>query len=565
MRARVFLLLLFYSALFGNKLPLIFVGNEHINRRELYEAVGLYKPYFYEFYKDEPKVELKTVLLLTQTLQSFYKTKGYFNAEITFKEINNTAIIHITENNPVVVVALEIDSLLDIGSKIGFVNGDIFESDKFTKSKKNIEQFYLSRGYCNIKLDAKSWIDIDLNYAYLSYDVIPNKICHIANITINSSENISSEIIKSLLYFEQNQSFSTNSILKSYTNLYQYSGISKAIIKTNNISDDGVDVIVTISENEKPIQFKAGIGASSDEGLMGLVGVKHNNIFGDLKTLGIETRVTQVKQSITTNLDIPLVNKNATGVEIGFEHEDFREFQERSVYGSVFIKQNVLSNSFVERIVFDSAKTYDSKDITQYAQSSLFVISPKFEYWLDTRDKPLNPSNGYFVNSDIMGSILSEISDASYYKFNFAAGYIYELTASSGLAMKGSFGTLDLFAGEVPSSYKFFAGGLQSNRAYRYRQLYLQSDKGENIEINSITEATLEYRFKIYGDFKGVFFQDTSYLGANSFPDYTSGYYSAGIGFRYITPIGPISVDAGCDLKNPSQQYAFHFHIGESF
>jgi len=39
---------------------------------------------------------------------------------------------------------------------------------------------------------------------------------------------------------------------------------------------------------------------------------------------------------------------------------------------------------------------------------------------------------------------------------------------------------------------------------------------------------------------------------------------SAGVGVRYITPFGPIKVDVGMNVNDPSQN-AIHFQIGQSF
>jgi outer membrane translocation and assembly module TamA len=76
---------------------------------------------------------------------------------------------------------------------------------------------------------------------------------------------------------------------------------------------------------------------------------------------------------------------------------------------------------------------------------------------------------------------------------------------------------------------------------------------------------TAEYRFAISGNFRGVVFNDTTFIGEKEIPDQKNGYYSLGAGIRYVTPIGPIAFDIGFDAQNPKEQYAFHFHIGELF
>jgi outer membrane translocation and assembly module TamA len=106
---------------------------------------------------------------------------------------------------------------------------------------------------------------------------------------------------------------------------------------------------------------------------------------------------------------------------------------------------------------------------------------------------------------------------------------------------------------------------MNSNRAYGYRKLGPKNDKGDPIGSDSIIEATVEYRFPIYGNFKGVVFNDNTFLKSDYMDGYDKGYHSAGFGLRYLTPIGPIAIDFGFDMSNPTSQYAFHFHVGELF
>ena len=419
---------------------------------------------------------------------------------------------------------------------------------------------YASNHYCNAKLDAKAWIDIETNLAYLVYNVTSNETCYFGKITIKNTENIDEDIIKSLLYINEKEVFSLNAITKSYQNLYAYDGISKALIDTTTDENNSVSTTVTIKENEKPIRFEAGLGASSNEGVMASLGVKHRNAYGNLKSVNLNTRVTEIKQTIKTNFDMPLLNKNTFGTELGLENEIFEGFKENRIFGSVYIAKRFTPTSIKGSLFFDNVRTFESDDAELFAEGTLFVLSPKFEWNYDTRDKVLDPSRGYFFGSEIMGSMLSEVSDASYYKFKLSGGYILPVSSSI-LAAKVSFGSLHLYEGEIPSSYRFFAGGMDSNRAFTYRQLGPLDDQSNPIGFDSVFETKLEERFPIYGDIKGVVFNDNTFIGT----DFSSGYYSAGFGLRYATPIGPLAIDFGFDISNPRSQNAFHFHIGESF
>ncbi|MDA7848009.1 BamA/TamA family outer membrane protein [Sulfurospirillum sp.] len=564
MKAILVLLFLFSSLAYANLTPLYFKGNNSINQYELYTAIGLDKPFFYQPWKDDPSIEMKSVSILTQTIKNFYKSKGFFNAQVSSEEKNNAIFIVIEEKEPIIIASIEISSKLDIKTQVPFKVGDIFDAEQLTQSKKDIKILYSDNSYCNADLNSKAWIDIEKDKAYITYEAIPNTICYVKSINITSPKDIDEKIIKSLLLFKEKDKFSTGKISDTYKNIYGYEGISKVIINTNIDNNNSVNISVDVSQNEKPIRFEGGLGISSNEGLMGSLGVKHRNFFGNLKTISLETRLTQIKQTVKTNFDMPLAHRNSTGAEFGFENEEFTGYKESRVFASMYLKQRKLPHTLQESIIFDNSLTYDSNDQVLFPEGSLFITSPKLQWDYDTRDKILDPRKGYFLHSEVMGSIQSDISNASYYKAKLSGGYIFPLTYSQ-VALRASFGSLKLYDGEIPASYRFYAGGMNSNRAYNYNKLGPTNSKGDPLGFDSIFETTIEYRFPIYGPFKGVFFNDNTFVGRDDLLSKSEKYYSAGIGFRYKTPVGPLAIDFGFDIENPRDNFAFHFRVGELF
>jgi len=80
-----------------------------------------------------------------------------------------------------------------------------------------------------------------------------------------------------------------------------------------------------------------------------------------------------------------------------------------------------------------------------------------------------------------------------------------------------------------------------------------------------VFETTIEYRYPIYNNFKGVIFNDNTFIADSPVNNYNGGYYSLGVGIRYETPIGPLAFDIGFDVNDPQENYAFQFRIGEVF
>ena len=561
----IIFLVLFSSLLQSKNLDLVFDGNENFSSSTLYDAIDIETPFFYAFWEDEPKADTKEAHKLASLVKDYYRYSGFFHTSTKPIIKDNKIIISIKENIPITITTMTVNSTLNINAQIPFKVGDIFDSEKFKQSKKNIKLFYGNHTYCKIKLDSKAWIDTQTNSAYLAYDVTQNEKCIIGDVTIISPESIDTSIIKSLLYLRKGQPFSTKLIKDSYDSLYAGGGISKALIHTSiDENSNKVNVTVTVEENNKPTRLETGLGVNTDEGLMVSLSLENKNMFGNLKTLGLSSRVTKKKQNIKTYFNMPLSHRNSTGIDIGYENEEFIGYKEERVFANIYLSQRKEPHRLTESIVFDNSNTYESDDLVLFPRGKLFITSPKLHWAYDTRDDILNPKRGHFLISEVMGSIKSTLSDASYYKFKVKGGYIMPLENSI-IAVQATFGSLNVFDGRIPASYRFYSGGINSNRAYNYNSLGPENRLGDPIGFRSIFETILEYRYPIFQNVRGVVFSDTTFIGQGDIPEYDNGYYSAGIGFRYETPLGPLALDFGFDIDRPKDNHAIQFRIGEVF
>jgi translocation and assembly module TamA len=565
MKIRLLLLLLFViSSLYAKSYEIEFKWNQKLQKAELFKALGLEEVPFYEFYKKAPSLDENAIPLTTDTLENFYKSYGFYHVKIEAAIQKDKVIFRIKEGNPVRVEQIIVDSLLDINRSIPFVLGDIFDAHKFIQSKKAIQKKYEKNGYCNAKYNTKAYIDIVKNSVKLLYRVKPDAVCRFNNIVIKNPKNIDKKIIVSLVEIKKGELYTPETIDKSYKNLYAYDGISEVLITPAKNNTPDVNVSIDVKSNPKPIEFQVGAGVSTDQGVSVKLGIKHRNFFGNLKTLSFNVKATKIRQSVGVDFTMPLPHSNIFGSQIKFKNEDFFSFKEQNSLINSFLRQRRDKNSFQETLMIDTARTYESNDLILFPRTTLNIISPILEWDYDTRDNILNPSKGFFINTSFQGSLQSEISDASYYKVTLKAGYILSLNPTI-LAFKIDTGYLNILHGSVPASYRFFAGGMYSNRAYRYRRLGPIDKNGDPAGFNFLTETTVEYRFGIYRALHGVVFNDNSFIGDGYGHGDTTGYYSGGVGLRYETPIGPLGIDYGFDLNNPQSQYAFHFHVGESF
>lgn len=546
-------------------LSITFSGNEKISSDALYAVLGLRKPYGIEVWEDQPAIESIAIAQSVSALSSFYRSKGFYHAKITSETDEKSVVFKIQENTPIRIGDIKINSPLDIASAITLHEDELFDQEAFSASKSAIKKRYGEAGYCNAQFNTKAWVDIETDHAYLLFEATPGEACTFGSISVESTPNIDGELTASMLRFEEGDPYSVEAIRLSYEALYAQEGITRVLINDNERNGSIVPISLSIEEAERPIRFTAGLGYSSDEGIRAQTGLKHRNFFGDLKTLALDLRYSQIKQEASGTISMPLRNRGVLGGEIGYTNEVFDGYKTESIYEKITAKYQDMPASAMVGVLFDRSKTYESNDITTFPNSVLFIASPLGELNFDTRDKPLEPTKGYWLNAKLTGSIRSTVfSDATYFKSLISGAYITHI-GDHVFGAKLKWGTLRLYDGEVPSSYRFYAGGMNSNRAYTYRNLGPKNSDGDPVGFSALTEGTLEYRFPIYQEFRGVLFSDTTFASQNTFPDYVNdAYWGVGAGIRYVTPVGPIAIDFGID-PNDSSQYAIHFRIGELF
>ena len=83
----------------------------------------------------------------------------------------------------------------------------------------------------------------------------------------------------------------------------------------------------------------------------------------------------------------------------------------------------------------------------------------------------------------------------------------------------------------------------------------------------SFAEASAELRVQVTESFGVVPFIDAGTVSEDQFPDFSDVRVGAGVGVRYITPFGPLRVDAAVPLNRRPGDASFGIYagIGQAF
>jgi outer membrane protein insertion porin family len=136
------------------------------------------------------------------------------------------------------------------------------------------------------------------------------------------------------------------------------------------------------------------------------------------------------------------------------------------------------------------------------------------------------------------------------------------------LALRFKIGGIDAKSDDdfIPVEERFYSGGGYSVRGWARHELGPKDDRGSPVGGSSLIEISSELRYPILGIVSGVAFIDGGNVWLEEFSYPLSELrYSAGLGIRIKTPIGPVRLDVATPVFDEEDKIQFHFSIGHAF
>ncbi|PSC03416.1 hypothetical protein SLNSH_19010 [Alsobacter soli] len=198
------------------------------------------------------------------------------------------------------------------------------------------------------------------------------------------------------------------------------------------------------------------------------------------------------------------------------------------------------------------------------------LVGVPITYTYDSTDKPLDPTRGVRLTASVtpyptflgstVGMTVAKANASTYWALDKDARYILAARIGLGSILGG-----DLE--DIPSNYRFYAGGGGSVRGYRYQSLSPQIGRFP-IGGKSLIDGSIEARIKVTDTIGVVPFVDAGQAYADRFPRLNEPIrVAAGLGLRYYTAVGPIRLDIAAPLnpRKGDKPVAVYIGIGQSF
>ena len=434
---------------------------------------------------------------------------------------------------------------------------------EYESFKSSIERAAVRNGYFDGEfLVSELGVDAVENKAYWTFDYDAKTRYRFGDIHFLGSQ-IREPVLVNLLPFEKGDPYTSDDISElnrrlSATGWFNSVVVSPDIFSGRASSDKSLPVYANVTP-KKENAVETGLGFSTDVGPRGSVTWRKPWLNDSGHSLEASTELSSKEQMLDVSYKIPL-EKSALEhywvVQGGVKKEDLNDTKSNSA--SVMVSRHWAPYEGWQRDVhlrwsldnFDQGKTSDHT----------MLIYPGVSFSKTTTIGGLMPWWGLSQRYTVDWSDTTWGSDIDFVVLEAQHALIKTIAHRHRLVLRSHVGWIqtDDFD-QVPPDLRFFAGGDRSVRGYKYESISPEDDNGDLTGAEKMVTASVEYQYKVKGNWWGAVFFDIG-QAVNNFndQDWKKG---VGVGVRWQSPLGPIKLDIAKPVGDPDK-HALQFYIG---
>ena len=532
---------------------------------------------------------------LGATVSSAVEPFGYYNSTTTVEVSGDDVILHVNLDTPLTVTNVtreiigtgrEDKDFRDRFNAFSLKKGDVLNQPVYENFKSSMFNYALSHGY------------FDFNWQATRLDLVREE--RAANILLIAQsgprykfgevkligDQKSEAILNRLKPFESGEYYSSAKLTEFNRRLNQSGYFSRVIARP--VVSEAVDLTVPVEITlvHKPRDtFNVGLGAATDTGARLRLKWERPWINTRGHSVTSELFLSSPEQSFTVDYRIPMqdITNDYLSIEGGYQFIDYSntntEAETLTVAAHRYWQE---ANSPWQQ---DGSLTYLRENYTQgtSVEQTTQLVMPGYAIRYLDRNDPLNITRGTYLQAFFQFGRDNAGSDINITKTVLEGGMIRTLNKHWLMlrAEGGAIETNDFY--RVPASLRFFAGGDQSIRGFAYRDIspkknvYIDPETGEEVvdviidpetgeELTDVSvggrylvTASVEYAYRVAENWRAAVFTDAG-TATNDFDEGLA--YGFGVGFHWLSPIGPVRVYGARGLSEFENSWRLHFILG---
>jgi len=587
------------------------VGNRDFSDEQLRDLFELRTSSWWNSLTNSDKYARERLSGDLETLRSFYLDRGYLDFNVESSQVSISPdkrqvfiAIALNEGPQYTISEIRLRGNLIIDEKelrelIPVDEGDVFSRARMTAISETLAFRLGKEGYAFASVNAVPEPGEE-NTAAVTFYVEPGKRAYVRRINFDGNVSTRDDVLRQEMTQMEGGIASSDRIEFSKTRLERLGFFQTVNVETVPVpgADDLVDVNYSVEEQPTG-SLSASVGFSQDSGVILGANVSENNFFGTGKRVSFGVNVSDSVNSANISYMDPYYTVDGVSRgfsvfarETDFEEEDISsylldEYGGRLTFG--YPTDNITRLNFglgytlskVKGGVFTSQEVSDFIDEEGDAFNNYFL----FGSWRrSTLNRGVLPSDGYSHSLSLDVAVPG--SDLTFYKVSHKTDFYFPLTDTDRWVFRTR---TDIGYGDgygdrsiMPFYEHFYAGGYGSVRGYQANSLGRRATNAPNdfsdpdpFGGNLLTEASLELIFPtpFAGDSRSM--RTAFFVDAGQVFDSDRGFdpelgelrFSAGIGFQWITAVGPLAFSLAKPLndKPGDDTQIFQFSLGQTF
>jgi len=499
--------------------------------------------------------------------------------------------------------------------------GEKFNRSKVGQDIQRLTNFYRNKGYAYVNITPMTNVDLESRRVSLSFEIQRGKKVYFERIIIRGNSKTRDKVVRREMKISEGELYNHTNLEISRRRIMALGYFQDVAISTSRgSSDEFIEVEVKISERPTGT-FQIGAGFSSVENFIAQAQISQNNLFGRGQTLALQAQISGLRQLFLLRFIEPYFfdTRWTFAFDIFNQSRAFGTFSRNATGGNLTwgYPLSYEARAFVTYKLEDVGVTTGNRGFANIGAvrepveaSSVanlfrggFTSSIRTSISYDSRNNRLFPTAGWYQTAFFEMAESFTGSENKFFRYGGFVRHYRPLFGPFVLKMNAEVGiTTSRDPLGVPITERYLIGGIFNVRGFRPRSLgpilrvSQPGDVGQPLgrlplggNLQVIWNSEIEFPlFKKVGISGVVFFDagnaynlEDRYCSGSAgssdaisakfdpcfrFPDsLVSGLRSsAGFGFRWISPIGPLRFEWGIPLdRQPGEEpLVFEFTIG---
>lgn len=410
---------------------------------------------------------------------------------------------------------------------------------------------YLDAGYVKHQLQ----IDPEKLKAWPVLSVETGERYTLQNLVFIGSQ-LDSGLLKRLAPLKTGDPIESYKLLQLRQNLENSRYFSSIALKVNKTGPDTADLEINL-EDTASHRINLGVGYGTDTDVRGSIRMETPALNSAGHRLVNELKLSGIRQELSSNYRIPLNPPLEKFLEFNaaLEREKLDDTETSLARFGAYLTDQWAHNWQAR---YGTSLYYEEQTIGHQPKDSSWYLLPGIDLSRLVLERTLDPSSGSSMVLSAAGSSDELGADTKFLRLRAGYKRLQPLWGSHRLLARVEAGVIVTDAiHQVPLTQRFFTGGDQTVRGYSYNSLGPRNAEGDVEGGKYLNVASLEYSFAIRPSWRLALFFDAGRAYNHNNEDWNKG---AGIGVRWISPIGQVKVDIATPVYN-NEESGIQLHI----